>query len=479
MRVSVVPAPEWLTLHEGYFPLGPDAGVRGPAGVAELAREVLGCNGSGAEVELLVVDDGTLGAEGYRLRVGPDGVRASAAGETGLRWAVQTLRQLLDGDRLPCLEIVDRPRYPWRGSLLDVARWCHPLPFLYEYVDLLALHKFNTLHLHLTDDQGWRFEVLRYPRLTAVGGFRDCSPVGHARDGVVDSVPHGGFYTQRELRDLVAYGLRRGVRIMPEVDAPGHMQAAISAYPWLGNDPARQLPVRDQWGISGHVLNVSDAAVGFVRDVLDELTDVFPFGYTHIGGDEVPTGEWATNSVARERIAAAGLAGPERLVGWWAAQLSAHLATLGRRAGVWDELLDSGVPDGATVFAWRNSEKVAQSVRTGHETVAAPQEYTYFDWAEGDGPDEPLAIRGTLPLAKVHGYQPPVGVLGVQGQLWSEYLPTPELVRWRAFPRLAALAEVAWCAERPDYVDFHQRLTSHLPRLAALGVGYRPLDPTG
>ncbi|MEO3749177.1 beta-N-acetylhexosaminidase [Streptomyces sp. B6B3] len=488
--LPLIPRPHSVRTGEGHLTLGPDAGVHAPAEIAELVRETLDLTGAGAdapetadptetaEIRLSLADDPELGTEGYRLLVAADGVRGTAGTLAGLRWAVQTLRQLRGRDgRLPHVEIVDRPRYGWRGAHLDVARWCHPLPFLYRYVDLLALHKLNTLHLHLTDDQGWRFEVQRYPRLTEVGGFRDGSSVGHSREGRTDDVPHGGYYSQRELRELVAHAARRGVRIMPEIDAPGHMQAAIAAYPWLGNDPERRLPVRREWGISRHVLNTSDRAVEFVRHVLDEVADVFPFGYVHIGGDEVPPHEWAASADAARRVAAEGLSGPEELLGWWSRQLADHLAGLGRRAAVWDELIEHGVPEGAAVFAWRGEKRVRRALAAGLDTVAAPEEFTYLDWAESDAPDEPLAIRGLLPLSKVYGYEPKDAVLGVQGQVWSEYLPTTELVEWRAFPRLAALAEVGWSAEERDFPAFHRRLTGHLPLLDALGVGYRPLDP--
>lgn len=472
---TVIPKPRMMRTSAGTFTLTASTGARGPAEVAELARDKLGITGTGGGIELLLVDDPTLGPEGYRLRVDGDGVRAVAAGTAGLRWAVQTLRQLLHRGRLPYVEIEDRPAFGWRGALLDVARWCHPLPFLRRFVDLIALHKLNTLHLHLTDDQGWRFEVERYPLLVEVGGFRSGSTVGHLFDGRTDHVPHGGFYTQRELRDLVAYAARQGVRIMPEIDTPGHSQAAIAAYPWLGNDPSRRLPVRREWGISSHVLNVSDRTVTFVRDVLDELTDVFPFEYVHIGGDEVPLDEWTASPTAHGRITDEGLTGPPDLLGWWSRQLAEHLARSDRRAAVWDELVQSGVPEGTAVFGWRGVDKVERAVRAGHSVVAAPYEYTYLDWAEGDGPNEPLAIDGGLTLETVYGYRPPSTVLGVQGQLWSEYLPTPQLVEWRAFPRLAAIAEVGWCGDERDFPDFRARLTRHLPLLDELGVGYRPL----
>jgi hexosaminidase len=490
---SLVPAPISLSALDGAFTLDESTPLRAPEALADLVRELLGpatgyrfAPGPGG-IELDVIDEGTLGAEGYRLTVAPDGIRAAGT-EAGLRWAVQTLRQLLpmeifssqpvSGTRweVGCVEIVDTPRYAWRGGLLDVARWCHPIEFLYRYVDLLALHKLNRLHLHLTDDQGWRFEVRRHPKLTEVGGWRRESNAGHAREGRFDATPHGGWYTQQELRDLVGYAARRGVEIMPEVDVPGHMQAAISAYPWLGNDPDRLLPVRTSWGISQHILNVDDATVQFVEQVLDELVEVFPFEFVHLGGDEVPPDEWLASTSARQRAQACGLSRVDGLVGWWAGRLAAHLARHGRRIAVWDELLDRGAPPGSLVFAWQDSSRVAAAQAAGFDVVAVPQEYAYLDWAESSAPEEPLAIRGTLPLSTVYGYRPGE-VHGVQGQLWSEYTPTPQAVEYRAFPRLAAFAEIGWAApQERDLAEFTGRLTGHLRRLDVLGVRYRPLD---
>jgi hexosaminidase len=494
----LVPRPTSVSARDGSFTLSGGTGLVAPGPVADLLRSLLGPAtgfafqtdsgdaGSGG-IELVAMEDPTLGPEGYRLSVTGDGVRAEGT-VAGLRWAVQTLRQLLPVEifsdsvvtdarwTMPCVEIVDVPHFAWRGALLDVARWCHPIGFLHRYVELLAMHKVNRLHLHLTDDQGWRFEVQRYPRLTEVGAWRTESQAGHAREGRFDAVPYGGWYTQAELRDLVAHAARLGVEIMPEIDVPGHMQAAIAAYPWLGNHPDRQLTVRSAWGISAHILNVQDATVEFVTHVLDEVVSVFPFGYVHLGGDEVPPDEWLASSAARYRATAEGLFRVDGLVGWWASRLAAHLATHGRRIAVWDELLDRGAPEGAMVFAWQEASRVKLAQDAGFPVVAVPQEYLYLDWAESDSPDEPLAIRGFVPLTRVYGYQPGE-VSGIQGQMWSEYTPTPDLVEYRTFPRLAAVAELGWSNPQPrDFTEFRERLSGHLARLDRLGVRYRPLD---
>jgi hexosaminidase len=456
-----------VTFGDGHLVAAP-AGLSGPADVVALASEVLGDAATGT---FTLVDDAALGDEGYRLTVGDGGVTASAQTETGLRWAVQTLRQL--GLTPPYCEIVDVPRYAWRGAHLDVARWYFPIAFVRKFVDVIAAHKLNTLHLHITDDQGWRFEVRKYPRLAEIGGFRRQTMAGLWSEGRYDGTPHGGFYTQDELRDLVAYAERRGVRVMPEIDLPGHMQAAITAYPHLGNDPSRQLEVRAEWGISKHILNCEPETVAFLKDVLDEVVDVFGFEMIHLGGDEVPPDEWLASPSATSIARAAGLPGVEHLSGWWIRLLGEHLKGYGRTVAGWDELVDAGAPAGATIFSWRDESRVAAAQAAGFAVVAAPQEYTYLDWAEGDGPDEPIAIpNGLLPLDRVYGFDPG-DTLGIQGQLWSEYIPTPELVEWRAFPRLSAIAETGWSGPGGDLADFRRRLTTHLPRL---NVNYRPLD---
>jgi hexosaminidase len=470
----IVPTPTRVTPGDGTFTLSTTTTIDAPPDIAALARELLGLPlPPGTDVTFRLTDG--FSPEGYRLTVSEDGVRATASAEAGLRWALQTLHQISgyaeSSERvLPSVDVEDAPRLAWRGALLDVARWCHPIEFVHRFVDQLAAHKLNTLHLHLTDDQGWRFEVRRYPKLTEVGGYRRESNAGHAREGRFDGTPHGGWYSQDQLRDLVAHAARRGVRVMPEIDLPGHMQAAVAAYPWLGNT-GEQLEVRTAWGISKHVLNTSDRALAFAREVLDEVVDVFPFEYVHLGGDEVPLDEWNASEAAQERVRSAGLAGTPELLGWWIKQMGEHLAGHGRKIAVWDELVEANPPKDALVFAWRGVERVTAALEAGHQVVAVPQTHVYLDYAESDAPDEPLAIGGPTPLAKVLSYDPvPPGaegrVLGTQGMLWSEYTPTPELVEWRAWPRLAAIADLAWSADP----KFAGALSVHRGRLAALGI---------
>jgi len=262
---------------------------------------------------------------------------------------------------------------------------------------------------------------------------------------------------------------------MPEIDLPGHTQAAIAAYPHLGNHPDRPVEVSQQWGIHDIVLNTRDETVNFFREVLDEVADVFPFEYVHLGGDEVRSSQWRDSPDALARAKALGLSKVEDLLGWWIGQLAAHLETRGRRTAVWDELLDADPPKGLLFFGWRDVTRAPAARRAGFEAVSCPQKHAYFDWSEGFCEGEPLAINGFVPLEQAYAFDPG-DVTGVQGQLWTEYLPTPALVEYRAFPRLSALAEVAWSSSQ-SWPDFQRRLPDHLHLLDSLGVNYRPLSP--
>ncbi|GAA5085316.1 hexosaminidase [Thermocatellispora tengchongensis] len=402
-------------------------------------------------------DDPALGPEGYRLRVGEDGIDLTAGGPAGHFYGTRTLAQL--GGSAPELTVEDRPAFGWRGVMLDVARHFMPKEFVLRLIDALALHKLNVLHLHLTDDQGWRLESKRYPRLTEVGARR------------------GGHYSQEDIREIVAYAAARFVTVVPEIEMPGHAQAAIAAYPRLGNHPGRRLDVWDRWGISEHVFNLEEATIRFCQDVLDEVVDLFPGPYVHVGGDEVPPAEWEASPAARRRMAELGLPGATAARAWFIGRMAEHLAARGRRVVCWDE--DGTSPPGAVRMAWRDAERGPDAARAGHEVVLTPYRHTYFDYYPADPeaePGQPRAQDGVVSLADVYRFAPPTipGVLGAQCQLWTEYMPTPEHVEYMAFPRLCAFAEVAW-GTAGDFEGFLARLPAHLDRLSALGVASGPI----
>jgi hexosaminidase len=406
-----------------------------------------------------IVDTGReLPPEGYRVTITDEAVTVQAADDAGAFYAEQTLRQLRGPDAfraanihhepLPNGVVEDFPRFPWRGCLLDVARHFMPKAGVLRFIDLLAVHKLNVLHLHLTDDQGWRLEVPDFPLLTEIGSWRAGSWVGRQPDGTTshDGRPHGGFYSTADLREIVAYAAERHVTVVPEVDIPGHSVAAIAAYPRLGGGEA--VPVLTSWGISEGVLNDSEWTIDFYRRVFEHVADVFPSTVIGIGGDEVP-----------------GVR-PSRIV----REIVTHLGRLGRRALGWDEVLEDGVPEDVIIACWRGVPA------PGHEVVMCPEEYLYLDHRQSEHPDEPIPVGYVTALHDVYGYEPPAGVLGAQAQVWTEHLDNPRRVDYAAFPRLAAFAEVVWSPADRSYAEFEQRLaTHHLPRLDALGVEYRPL----
>ncbi len=434
-----------------------------------------------------------LGHEGYRLNVSANGVEIEAAGEAGLFYGGQTLLQLLptQGEgHLPGVQITDVPRFGWRGLHVDVGRHFMPMAALKRMIDALALHKLNIFHWHLTEDQGWRLEIKKYPKLTEMGAWRKRTRVGHeyASDKSFDNVPHGGFYTQDEARELVAYAAARHITVVPEIEMPGHAQAAVAAYPELGNADARPgtdpLDVCDHWGIQKHVFNAEDSTIAFLQDVLTEVMAIFPSPFIHVGGDECPKDEWKASPRAQARIRELGLADEHELQSWFIRQMDNFITQHGRRLVGWDEILEGGLAPNATVMSWRGESGGITAAKAGHDVVMAPTTYVYFDYYQSaDKANEPLAIKGLLELETVYGYEPIPAeltateaqhVLGAQAQLWTEYIKTPAHLEYMAFPRLCALAEVLWSpAASKNYADFLIRLPAQLARLAAMGVNYR------
>ncbi|GAA3475157.1 beta-N-acetylhexosaminidase [Nonomuraea roseola] len=434
-----------------------------------------------------------LGAEAYRLDVREGGVRIEAGGAAGAFYGAQTLRQLLPpaafrqaavGEtswRIAPVTVQDHPRYGWRGTLIDVARHFLPKPDLLRYIDLLAAHKLNVLHLHLTDDQGWRMEVRGYPKLTEVGAWRRESPLGARQHGVFDGRPHGGYYTQDDLREIVSYAADRFVTVVPEVELPGHSQAAIAAYPQLGNLDT-SLEVATMWGVQPHVLNVEDTTLDFYRTVLDQVMEIFPGEYVCVGGDECPKTQWRENASAQRRIRELGLRDEDELQSWFIHQISAHVTARGRRLLGWDEILEGGLPPGATVVSWRGTYPTVVATRAGHDVVTCPFTETYLDFRQSEHPNEPVPIGNVISLRDIYGFEPTPPelteaearhVLGAQANLWTEHIDSPRALDYMAFPRLSAFAEAVWSPPGGDFDDFRARLHHHEQRLTAMGVEYR------
>ncbi|MFC4070328.1 beta-N-acetylhexosaminidase [Actinoplanes subglobosus] len=468
----------------------------------------------------LALDD-TLAAEAFRLRVTPERVVITGGGPAGVFWGCQALLQLLPpavhrkataaGHRwsVPSLQIYDHPRFAWRGLMLDVARHFMPKHDVLRIIDLMAMHRLNTLHLHLTDDQGWRVEILRYPLLTEVGAWRRESQVGAARGGRADGRPHGGYYTQDDIREIVAYAAQRFITVVPEIETPGHVQAALAAYPSLGVGASPGLggppeggdlvgaggtlaagagppQVWTRWGVNRNILNVEESTVDFFTGVLDEIMELFPSTYIGVGGDECPKDQWRDDPRTQQRMADLGFTREQQLHAWFVRRLGDHLAASGRRLFGWDEILEGELPSGATIASWRGSTGAVTAARRGIDVVSCPDDKVYLDYRQSELPTEPIPVSIPLELGDVYAFDPVPPeltadearhVLGGQAALWTEHADSPRTVDYLLFPRLCAVAEALWSPPGGDFTDFERRLTHHLHRLDAFGVEYR--HPSG
>jgi hexosaminidase len=518
---SIIPKPVSMTPRTGVFRLTPQTVIvatRADSTPARrLARDLAPATGFDLAVRFTAVTTGSrivfrrvaardtsLGAEGYRLDVKPGVVTITSAAPAGAFYATQTIRQLLPPAifrdapvagtswTIPAVAIVDRPRFSWRGMHLDVSRHFMPKQFVTKYIDLLALHKMNSFHWHLTDDQGWRIEIKKYPRLTEVGAWRRQTLVGHVSGDsatwVYDKKPHGGFYTQDDIREIVAYARERFVRVVPEIEMPGHSQAAIAAYPSLGNF-GDTVSVWGSWGVSPYILNPSDTTIAFVQDVLTEVMSLFPGEFIHVGGDEAIKPQWKASPRAQARMKELGLRTEDELQSWFITKMDSFITSKGRRMVGWDEILEGGLAPNAVVMSWRGTQGGLAAARAGHDVVMTPGSHTYFDHYQSRNTQlEPLAIGGFLPLDTTYAYDPVPAelepqfvkhILGTQGQVWTEYIEGPKNVEYMAFPRVAALAEVLWTPKQlKNFADFSARLTAHFDRLQALDVNFRRPDST-
>ncbi|MGW6155735.1 beta-N-acetylhexosaminidase [Streptomyces sp. NPDC055144] len=522
---DLIPAPRRTAPGDGLHALGDattiDAGA-GTEGVARWLRSTVGAAtglglpyaGTGVDlrdgetrIELRI--DPELGPEAYRMIVDQRVVRIEGGSAAGVFWGAQTFRQLLGPDAfrraplepgrrwtVPTGTVEDAPRFAWRGLMLDVSRHFMPKDGVLRYLDLLAAHKLNVFHFHLTDDQGWRIEIKRHPKLTEQGAWRARTKFGHRASPLWDDRPHGGFYTQDDIREIVAYAAERHIRVVPEIDVPGHSQAAIAAYPELGNTDVvdtASLTVWDNWGVTPNVLAPTDETLRFYEGVFEELLGLFPADvspFIHIGGDECPKDQWKQSPAAQARIDELGLKDEDELQSWFIRHFDTWLTERGRRLIGWDEILEGGLAPGAAVSSWRGYQGGITAARAGHDVVMCPEQQVYLDHRQAPGDDEPMPIGYVRTLEDVYRFEPVPPqlteeearhVLGTQANVWTEVMESQARVDYQVFPRLAAFAEVAWSAlpapaER-DYADFRRRMTAHYSRLDALGVGYRP--PTG
>jgi hexosaminidase len=499
---DLIPMPARIEPGQGGFTVADGAVIAAPVGdaqamfaakeAARLAARQRGLKlrvraGGGAGAVTLRLDPTlSVGREGYRLVVTPAGVVISGQDEAGLFYGAMTLAQLLSPAdsfkapmgapvRLDAMAIEDQPRFAWRGVSLDVARHFQPVSSIKALLDHLAAQKLNTFHWHLTDDQGWRIEIKRYPLLTRIGAWRTPPSVG-ANDG--HAARYGGFYTQAQIREIVAYAAARHITVVPEIDMPGHAQALVAAYPRIGVTGARPAVAVD-WGVNPYLLNTDPHSLTFIHNVLDEVMALFPSTFIHVGGDEALKDQWKASPQIQARMKGLGIKTEDGLQSWFVENLGQYLQAHGRRLIGWDEILDGGLPPSASIMSWRGAEGAVIAAKAGHDVVLAPTTI-YLDNQQSHRDDEPQGRIGDSPLAAAYAVDvSPQGidpaqmhhVLGLEGSLWTEYLPAPWHVNHALYPRLAAIAEAAWSPQaQRDFPSFLRRLPAQITRYARTAI---------
>ena len=426
--------------------------------------------------------------EYYRLAVNPKQIQIEAYTDTGVSRAITTLMQLMPADYvinrpvgfpIPCVNIEDQPKFEYRGLHLDECRHFFGLDFILKYIDAMAMHKYNVFHWHLTEDQGWRIEIKKYPKLTEVGAWRDGSQIGRYAEQRFDSSSYGGYYTQEQIKFVVGYARLRYITVIPEIEMPGHSLAALAAYPQY-SCTGGPFKVAKGWGVFDDVYCAgNDSTLAFLKDVLSEVLTLFPSQYIHIGGDECPKSRWKTCEKCQKRIKENGLKDEHELQSWFIQHLEKWLNQQGRQIIGWDEILEGGLAPNATVMSWRGAEggKIAASM--GHKAIMTPGKPCYFDHYQSKDSTEPIAIGGYNPLENVYAYSPiPEGIdsnhahfiIGAQGNVWTEYMESPRHVEYMVWPRAAALSEVLWTGPGGNYSNFLQRLPADMERLKVIRV---------
>ena len=509
---SVIPMPNDVTLSEGSFNLaGQDIYAEASLdqathkAIADLWNQLYTVTGKKATLstedngqKVRFIANPNLGAEEYALNVNDNGVTVEASAFGGFFYGIQTLKQMLPaeiyGNRkanaawlLPYVNILDAPRFDYRGIHLDPCRHFWTIEETKRYIDIAATYKLNRLHWHLTEDQGWRMEIKKYPKLTEVGAWRSGTCIGKDFDSS-DGIRYGGFYTQDEMREIVAYAAERNITVIPEIDLPGHMVAALAAYPELGCTGG-PYEVWTRWGVADDVLCVGkEETFTFLQDVLTEMMDIFPSEYIHIGGDECPKVRWQECPRCQARIKELGLKGhgditaEQELQCYVTARIQRFLNEHGRKIIGWDEILEGDLAEGATVMSWRGTQGGIEAAKRGFDVIMTPNGHMYIDYYQSQERDkEPLCIGGLVTVPKIYSYEPYEGmapgtedhILGVQANLWTEYITSPEFLEYMLLPRLCALSEVQWCnADRKDYSRFDASLDHTFQMLDVMGYTY-------
>jgi len=510
MDMNIIPKPQNLMVQEGEFIFAQTTSVWISDDIASKAffmdylssmipKMSAGTQGK-ANIKIDLTQDANMPEEGYHFQVSSQDINILAQDDPGIFYAIQTLRQLLPpgveqgveslvGHKIQSVNIDDYPRFKWRGMHLDVSRHFFPLEFVKRYVDMIALHKMNVFHWHLSDDNGWRLEIKRYPKLTEICAWRvdrehedwrKWSPIETGEKST-----YGGFYTQDEVRELVKYAASRQITVIPEIEMPGHSSEIFAAYPEL-SCKGDTLPVRpgSYWPNEDIFCAGNDSVFVFLENILDEVVELFPARYIHIGGDEARKTHWKTCEKCQDRIKVEGLANEHELQSWFIQKMEKYILSKGKKLIGWDEILEGGLAQDATVMSWRGVAGGVAAAKAGHDVVMTPTSHVYFDYYQGDPKTEPQAIGGYTPLKKVYSYEPipeelnadeAKFVLGSQANLWTEFVKTPAHAEYMVLPRMTALSEVLWSAkDQRDWPDFQKRLQYLLPRFESLEWNYSP-----
>ena len=509
----IIPKPKELTIKKGRFLLNSNTAIISPKNLAQETEYLsnmfssisgisLAINSSATKIGniKLEIDSSIENIEGYNLSVKYNAIVISGKTSIGVFYGIQSLRQLLPAEiessdiqimelTIPAVEIRDSPRYKYRGMHLDVGRHFFPVASVKKYIDLIAMHKMNSFHWHLTEDQGWRIEIKKYPKLTEIGGFRKGTAIGLAGTKnapyVYDDVPYGGFYTQEEIKDIVAYAKARHISVIPEIELPGHSSAALAAYPQFGNTKG-PYEVAKRWGIFNETFAPTEETFSFLEDILKEVMELFPSKFIHIGGDEVIKKEWKESSYAQKVIKREKLKNENELQSYFIRRIEKFLNANDRNIIGWDEILEGGIAPNATVMSWRGIEGGIAAAKKHHSVIMTPGTHCYFDYYQvGEEDQKKEALTGSkrhTTVEKVYSYEPTPLVLnveerkyilGAQGNVWTEYMPTWDLVEYNILPRMTALSEVVWSSKKNrDWEDFHMRLQHIVKRYETLGYNY-------
>lgn len=516
MKNSIIPKPYITKFHDGNFQINSNSKIQILHPAVELQNIVKGLIDTiyqfsgirisitdnsqimNSNVIIISLSEPSLNAEGYKLEISAERIIIEAKTINGIFYAYQTIFQLFPNGtsskeicNLPCCKIIDQPRFNWRGMHLDVSRHFFDINFIKKYIDYLAMFKYNIFHWHLTDDNGWRLEIKKYPKLTEIGAWRapregidwrDCEP---QKPG--EETTYGGYYTQDEVKEIIQYAQERFITIVPEIEMPGHTSEVLAAYPELGcTGGPYKVATGTYWPNKDIFCAGNDKIFTFLENVLDEVIDLFPSEYIHIGGDEANKEEWKTCGKCRKRMQEENLQNVEELQSWFIKRIAKYLQSKGKKMIGWDEILEGGLADNAIVMSWRGEVGGIKAAIAGHDVIMCPGTHCYFDHYQGDPETEPKAIGGFTDLKKVYSYEPIPAelsakqehhVLGAQGNVWTEWMETPEHVEYMIFPRMTALSEVLWSSkETRNWDDFQNRMKRFVDIYNMICVNYRQLD---